>query len=138
MTATNSIEPAGPDGRDDATVIHVELLHAPGCPNVQATRQVALDCLHELDLNTPVLERVGRYRSPAILINGVDVMSGNTADDLVGDACRVDLPTRDDMLVAIQALLPTAATSPTEVDEPALITTPLTITSLRDAARKGG
>ena len=65
-------------------------------------------------------------------------MSGNTADDLVGDACRVDLPTRDDMLVAIQALLPTAATSPTEVDEPVLITTPLTITSLRDAARKGG
>jgi len=137
MTTTGPVESAGPGGRDDAAAVRVELLHAPGCPNVRATRQVALDCLHDLGLDMPIVERVGRYRSPAVLINGVDVMSGETGDDLVGDACRVDLPTREHVLAAIQPLLPSATTSPTGAEEPALITTPLTVDSLCDAARDG-
>jgi hypothetical protein len=104
--------------------VRIELLSAPGCPNVAATRQMVMDCLAELGLNTPVIESVGRYRSPTVLVDGVDVMSPATSDRVDGDACRLDLPSRDRVL----AMINTALTGTGR---------PLTLDSLRDAAVDG-
>ncbi|GAA5115169.1 hypothetical protein GCM10025762_29350 [Haloechinothrix salitolerans] len=112
------------DCPDDSTPVRVELLSAPGCPNVAATRRMLVDCLTELGLAVPVVERVGRYRSPTVLVNGVDVMRAASSDPVDGDACRLDLPSRDRVLAAINASLTGCGR-------------PLTLDSLRDAARDG-
>lgn len=83
--------------------IRIELLSAPGCPNVEPTRSLLTSCLTELGLgDVALIERVGSFRSPTVLVNGVDVMS-STAGPPVGDACRLDLPDRRRVLAAIRA-----------------------------------
>ena len=47
---------------------------------------------------TAVLERVGDYPSPSVLINGVDVLGGAAGDPA---ACRLDLPTREHIRAAL-------------------------------------
>jgi hypothetical protein len=80
----------------------VELLLTPHCPNAAAARTVLTACLRRLDLDLRVRERVGDYASPTILVDGVDVMTacGGTP---TGQACRLDLPTADRVLVALRA-----------------------------------
>jgi hypothetical protein len=51
----------------------VELRSVPDCPNLEATRGTLSACLAEAGLTMPIIERVGAYRSPSILINGIDV-----------------------------------------------------------------
>ena len=80
----------------------VELLTAPDCPNAEAARSLVAECLAESGLGTTVVERVGRYRSPTILVDGVDVMG--TAGSVAGDACRLDVPTRERVLTALAAV----------------------------------
>lgn len=58
-------------------------------------------CLAELGLDTAVIERIGGYRSPTVLVNGVDVTSPATGERVDGAACRLDLPSRDRILAAI-------------------------------------
>ena len=77
----------------------IEVLHAHGCPHVEQSRALLRRCLAELQLEAPIEEREGNYPSPTILVNGVDVM-GRT--DLQGAMCRLDLPTRDSVLVALK------------------------------------
>ncbi|MET9265857.1 alkylmercury lyase [Amycolatopsis sp. NPDC004079] len=79
--------------------IRVELLTAPDCPNAEAARSVVAGCLAESGLDTTLVERVGRYRSPTILVDGVDVMG--TPGPVAGDACRLDVPTRERVLAAL-------------------------------------
>ncbi|SFQ79361.1 alkylmercury lyase [Amycolatopsis rubida] len=88
---------AGPEIRGT----RVELLSAPGCPNAEAARSLAAGCLAESGLGAAVVERVGRYRSPTILVDGVDVMG--TPEAVAGDACRLDVPTRERVLAALAA-----------------------------------
>ncbi|WP_428994936.1 alkylmercury lyase [Mycolicibacterium chubuense] len=82
--------------------MRIELLAAPGCPHAAAARQVITDCLTRLGLDLPIIDRVGRYSSPTVLINGVDVMRSGAAPP-VGDACRLDLPTPQRVLDALRA-----------------------------------
>jgi hypothetical protein len=124
MNTTDSDRQSSPGACDDSASVRIELLSAPECPNVAATRKILVDCLAELGLNAPVIEHAGRYRSPTVLINGVDVMSPVSSDQVDGDACRLDIPQRDDVLAAINATLSRRAT-------------PLTIQSLRDATSDG-
>ncbi|MGV9294218.1 MULTISPECIES: alkylmercury lyase [Amycolatopsis] len=79
--------------------IRVELLTAPDCPNADAARSLVTGCLAESGLDTTIVERVGRYRSPTILVDGVDVMG--TPGSVAGDACRLDVPTRERVLAAL-------------------------------------
>jgi len=51
----------------------VELRSVPGCPNLEATRSTLTACLAEAGVAAPIIERIGDYRSPSILINGSDV-----------------------------------------------------------------
>lgn len=78
------------------------MLTSPGCPNVAGVKQTLAECLDALGLDTPVVERVGRYPSPTLLIDGVDVMrpEGAAVD---GDACRLDLPSRKRIMEVLGA-----------------------------------
>jgi hypothetical protein len=80
--------------------LKVELLLAPHCPNAPAARAVLTACLRRLGLDVRVLERVGEFASPTILVNGVDVMTHATAAPR-GHACRLDVPTEARVLAAL-------------------------------------
>lgn len=85
--------------------MRIELLTAPDCPHAAPARQVITDCLTSLGLDVAIIDRVGRYPSPTVLVNGVDVMRAGTAA-AVGDACRLDLPTPRRVLDALRANTP--------------------------------
>jgi len=68
-------------------------------------RQVITDCLACLGLDVSIIDRVGRYPSPTVLVNGVDVMRPEGAA-AVGDACRLDLPTARRILDVLRADTP--------------------------------
>jgi hypothetical protein len=82
--------------------MRIELLTAPDCPHAAPARQVITDCLTSLGLDVPIIDRVGRYPSPTVLVNGIDVMRPEATAPL-GDACRLDLPTPQRVLDALHA-----------------------------------
>jgi hypothetical protein len=77
----------------------IELLHVPGCPHVDAARELLSGCLTELHLQVAVEDKEGAYASPTILVNGVDVMG---ALAFTAAACRLDVPTKPRLLVALR------------------------------------
>jgi len=81
--------------------MNVELLLIPECPHASAARTVLAECLDQLGLDVEVRERVGAYRSPTILVDGVDVMTG-TAGTSRGPACRLDMPTAPRVLATLR------------------------------------
>ena len=58
--------------RDDGRMI-VELRSVPNCPNLAAARDTLSACLAEAGLTVPIIERLGDYPSPSILIDGIDI-----------------------------------------------------------------
>jgi hypothetical protein len=50
-----------------------------------------------MGIDVPVIDRVGSYPSPTVLVDGVDVMR-REAGAPIGDACRLDLPTSRSVL----------------------------------------
>jgi len=92
----------------------VELLLVPQCRYAEHTRAVLLRCLTDAGLAVPVVERVGDYPSPTVLVNGVDVTTGAAGVRNV-PACRLDLPTPQQVLAALQAQ---AATAPQRHEDP--------------------
>jgi hypothetical protein len=96
--------------------MRIELLTAPDCPHAAPARQVITDCLTSLGLDVPIIDRVGRYPSPTILVNGVDVMRPEAAAP-VGDACRLDLPTPRRVLDTLRANAPRHVQTPSPPTE---------------------
>lgn len=86
-------------------MLRIELLTSPGCRNAGAAKQTVTDCLTMLGIDVPIIDRIGRYPSPTVLINGVDVMRPE-AGAPIGDVCRLDLPTPQRVLDALRALRP--------------------------------
>jgi hypothetical protein len=72
--------------------VTVELLLAPECPHADAARSLLVQSLRELQLDVAVMERVGDFPSPTILVDGRDVMTGGQLTSAVS-ACRMDVPT---------------------------------------------
>jgi hypothetical protein len=66
------------------------------------------DCIQQLGIDAPVTDRVARYPSPTVLVNGVDVM-GDPATTPEVDACRLDVPTRDRVTAALRAATSSSA-----------------------------
>jgi glutaredoxin len=79
--------------------IEVELRHLAGCPHTEAARELLHECLTELQLDVAVEDKQGEYPSPTILVNGEDVMG---APESQAAACRLDLPTRQRLLLALR------------------------------------
>lgn len=76
----------------------VELLYTRDCVHLGATRSLLASCIAELGVDVTVVEREGTYHSPTVLVNGVDVMGDPCAESA---ACRLDLPTRQQVLEAL-------------------------------------
>ena len=102
MTTPNESE----SERSERRVVRVELLTHEGCPRAERARSLLHECLAEVGLTTPVIERVGAYPSPTVLVDGCDVM-GAPQPAVRGAVCRLDPPTRAWVL---RALLPGAVT----------------------------
>jgi hypothetical protein len=81
--------------------MRIELLTSPGCPHADDARETVTDCLSTLGIDVPIVERVGRYPSPTVLVDGIDVMRHETGAS-IGDACRLDLPTTQRVLEALR------------------------------------
>jgi hypothetical protein len=81
--------------------MRVELLYHAGCRSAPAALQLVRECLITLGLPDPVLVRVGDYLSPTVLVSGTDIMRPGTRLS-EGSACRIDVPTRERMLVALR------------------------------------
>lgn len=79
----------------------VELLLVPQCPHSEEARAMLARCLAEAGLAVPVVERVGDYPSPTVLVNGVDVVTGRVGIQDTG-ACRLDRPTPQNVLAALR------------------------------------
>jgi hypothetical protein len=61
-------------------------------------------CLTALGVHTSILVRVGDYPSPTVLVNGTD-NTGRAPAQTSTKACRLDVPTRDQILAALTAHL---------------------------------
>nr|WP_301538485.1 alkylmercury lyase [Mycolicibacterium rhodesiae] len=79
--------------------MRVEFLSSEACRNAPAVRRLLDDCLAEADIEVQVVERLGAFRSPSVLVDGIDVVQ--PGDAISGDACRLDLPTREQILAAL-------------------------------------
>lgn len=82
--------------------MRIELLQVPDCPHAPAARQLLRHCLARLGVSAQIEDRVGRYPSPTVLIDGHDVMG---SPHETGAACRLDRPTADRVLAAMRASL---------------------------------
>jgi hypothetical protein len=78
----------------------IQLLHVPGCDNLENARELLDSTLSEFGLDERIEEEDGAYASPTILVDGIDVMG---RPDAVGPSCRLDVPTRARLVVALQA-----------------------------------
>jgi hypothetical protein len=83
-------------------LVRVELLRHDGCPRAAQVRELVEDCVQELGVDAVVTDRVARYPSPSLLVDGVDVM-GDPGDGVPVDACRLDVPTRVRVVAALRA-----------------------------------
>lgn len=83
-------------------MVRVELLHHEGCPRAEAARRVVEDCVRELGVHATVIDRLARYPSPSVLVDGVDVM-GTPGDGTPVDACRLDVPTAERVADALRS-----------------------------------
>jgi hypothetical protein len=80
-------------------VARIRILQVPGCPNVEQVREKVRRVLAQVQVDAEVEELVGEYPSPTLLIDGRDVTGrppGGSAS-----ACRLDLPTENQVLTAL-------------------------------------
>ncbi len=78
----------------------VELRSVPDCPNLAAARSTFIACLADAGLTVTVIERVGDYRSPSVLVNGIDVTG---ADPSGPPACVLRPPTAAQIRAALHS-----------------------------------
>ena len=81
-------------------VARIEILHVPGCPLVSRVRDTVQRVLARLGVPAQVTELVGDYPSPTLLVDGRDVTGAPAAQCA---ACRLDLPTEEQVLVALRS-----------------------------------
>ena len=89
--------------------MRVELVHFTGCPNVPAMRERLRRCLDRCGIDSPIVElntddpatppACRAFASPAVLIDGVDVLAGTVSD---AASCRLKLPDEAELIAAIR------------------------------------
>jgi hypothetical protein len=78
----------------------VELRAVPDCPNLAQTREILLACLADVRPAPTVVERIGDFPSPSVLIDGRDVTG---ADPDAPAACVLRPPTAEQIRAALSA-----------------------------------
>ena len=77
----------------------IRILQVEHCPLVDALIDDLKSCLTAADVDEPVEVVVGDYPSPTLLIDGIDVATGQP---LTGrPRCRWDLPSRSQIQAAV-------------------------------------
>jgi hypothetical protein len=83
--------------------IKIQLLCVPDCPLVIKAKMTLKNALDKASHIAPTVEElVGDYSSPTILIEGYDV-TGHPQQQTDRPACRLDLPTEEQILDALKA-----------------------------------
>lgn len=77
----------------------VELRAVPDCPNLASTRDLLRACLAEAGLPLEVVERIGAYPSPSVLVDGRDVTGADPADSA---ACVLRPPSGEQIRAALR------------------------------------
>jgi len=80
-------------------MVRIELRAVPGCPNLDAARDLLRACLAEAGRPPEFIERIGDYPSPSVVVDGVDVTGG---DPDAPAHCVLRLPTRGEILAALR------------------------------------
>ena len=82
----------------------IQILQVPGCPFVDRLIDEVERCLTEAAVAEPVEIIVGDYPSPTLVVDGLDVATGRP---VAGEPrCRMDLPSPQQIRVAIGHLMP--------------------------------
>lgn len=84
------------------TSARVQILHVADCPLVDHLIADVNACMTEAALAEPVQLAVGDYPSPTLVIDGIDVATGETVTG--HPRCRLDLPSRAQISAALLAL----------------------------------
>lgn len=83
-----------------STIARIEILQVPDCPLVDHLHATVDDCLRRTGIGAVVETHTGPYPSPTLLINGIDVATGQHPSSHA--CCRLDLPTPDQIIAALQ------------------------------------
>jgi hypothetical protein len=79
-------------------VFRIEILQVPGCPLVDRVRETVQRVLAQSGIRGEIQELVGDYPSPTLLVDGRDVTGRRLGE---WSACRLDLPTEEQVLAAL-------------------------------------
>lgn len=87
----------------------MELRAVPDCPNLDSTRDLLRACLAEAALvetdgSVTVIERIGAFPSPCVVVDGHDVTGGDPDGPA---ACVLRPPTADQIRTALRAAIGT-------------------------------
>ena len=91
-----STEPGPETGR----TVKVQLLAVPGCPLVGDLREVLRRSVAAAPFPVEIVELVGDFPSPTVLVDGDDV-TGRLAGE--GASCRLDVPSQAQIASALDA-----------------------------------
>lgn len=83
-----------------ARTAKVQILKVPGCPNAAEVRALVEEVLAGAGVLADIEELEGPYPSPSVLVDGIDV-TGRSAGAQA--SCRLDLPTRKQVLMVLDA-----------------------------------
>jgi hypothetical protein len=83
--------------------LRIQLLSVPDCPLVESARSTLKKSLAQTHVDVIVEELVGAYSSPTILIDGFDV-TGRPREPENVPSCRLDIPTQEQIMVALRGL----------------------------------
>ena len=84
------------------TPLKIQLLCVPDCPLVTKAQTTLNNALEKAPhIPTKVEQLVGDYSSPTILVEGYDV-TGQPQQQKDRPACRLDLPTEEQILGALE------------------------------------
>jgi hypothetical protein len=82
----------------------VQILHVPDCPLLPSARRAVDRAAASLGAHVHVDEVEGAFPSPSVLVDGKDV----TGTSITGGAqCRLDVPTDEQIRVALQRAMTT-------------------------------
>jgi Ni,Fe-hydrogenase III small subunit len=97
---TTPLTPAISDIVTSRPSVRIVILHVPDCPLVDQVRATVNAALITAGIEATIEEIEGIVASPTLLIDGVEVIGATFHD---APSCRLDLPTEEDVLVALGA-----------------------------------
>ena len=78
----------------------IQVLHVPGCPNVERILRMVERSLERLELPNTIELIEGPYPSPTVIVNGIEVNPGRHGATA---SCRLDLPAEEQIIDALAA-----------------------------------